>query len=191
MYLVNKIYSIIRISFEKLYSFIMKRKILSVGGNFTVFSKFILHNGQYVRIGNDFLAMNGCRIEAWDYYAGEKFLPLIEIGDNVRMNYGCHIGAINKIKIGNNVLFGSHVFVTDHNHGRCISEEMDIPPDDRKLYSKGPVIIGDNVWVGENVVILSGVTIGNGCIIGANSVVTKSVGEKCVVAGNPARVIRS
>jgi acetyltransferase-like isoleucine patch superfamily enzyme len=67
---------------------------------------------------------------------------------------------------------------------------LSIPPSERKLISKGPVIIGDNVWVGEGVAILPNVTIGRNCIIGTNSVVTKSIPENSVAAGIPAKVIK-
>ena len=60
----------------------------------------------------------------------------------------------------------------------------------RKLISKGPVIISDNVWVGEGVVILPDVSIGKNAIIGANTVVTKDVPDNAVVAGNPAKLIK-
>lgn len=52
--------------------------------------------------------------------------------------------------------------------------------------TKGPVIIGNDVWIGQNVTILSNVRIGNGAIIGAGSVVTKDVRPFAVVTGNPA-----
>lgn len=49
-------------------------------------------------------------------------------------------------------------------------------------------IIGNDVWIGDNVVILPGVKIGNGVIIGYGSIVTKSIPDYCIVAGNPARI---
>ena len=66
---------------------------------------------------------------------------------------------------------------------------MEIPPTQRPVYSKGPVIIGNNVWIGDKATILPNVSIGNGAIIAANSVVTKDVPEYCIVAGNPAKII--
>ena len=175
---------------RSLYAKSVKRKIHSVGCNFHVRKEFRIHNGQYISIGDNFNGMPGCRIEAWDEYEGERFNPTITIGDNVSMNFDCHIGAIQKVVIGNGVLFGSRVFISDHNHGRVTEEEKDIPPNKRKLHSKGSVIIEDNVWIGEGVVILPNVTVGKGSIIGANAVVTKDIVPYSVVGGNPAKVIR-
>lgn len=56
--------------------------------------------------------------------------------------------------------------------------------------SKGPIKIGNAVWIGLNVTILPGVTIGDGAIIGAGSVVTKSVDPFVIAVGNPAHTIR-
>ena len=56
--------------------------------------------------------------------------------------------------------------------------------------SKGPTILGDNVWLGANVVVTSGVTIGTRAVVGANSVVTQDVPAGTIVAGSPAKVIR-
>lgn len=56
--------------------------------------------------------------------------------------------------------------------------------------TKGPVVIGDDVWIGFRAIILSGVTIGRGAVVAAGSVVTKDVPAYTIVGGNPARVIR-
>ncbi len=55
---------------------------------------------------------------------------------------------------------------------------------------KGPVKIGNNVWIADNVIILSGVTIGNGAVIGAGAIVTKDVPAFSIAAGNPAKVVK-
>lgn len=52
-------------------------------------------------------------------------------------------------------------------------------------------IIGDNVSLGANVTIMGGVHIGNNVVVGAGSVVVKDVPDNCIVAGNPARIIRT
>ena len=151
----------------------------------------ILKGGEYITIGRNFSTRARFRNEVWDFYRGHKYNPSILIGDNVLFNFNCYIGAINKIEIGNNVLVGSNVLITDHSHGQINSEALENIPVDRPLYSKGPVIIEDNVWIGEGVAILPNVKIGKNSIIGANSVVTHSMPSNSVVAGNPAKIIKS
>jgi acetyltransferase-like isoleucine patch superfamily enzyme len=58
------------------------------------------------------------------------------------------------------------------------------------VHEKGPIVIGNDVWIGYGATILSGVTIGDGAVIGARSVVTRDVPPYCIAAGNPARVLR-
>ena len=82
---------------------------------------------------------------------------------------------------------GSNVIITDNAHGRTDKTEMQKPPKERDLYSKGKVKIGNNVWIANNVCILPGVTIGDGVIIAANSVVTKSIPDYYVAADAPAK----
>lgn len=108
------------------------------------------------------------------------------IGNNCEFGDNTHIVALNKVKIGDNVLIASKVFISDTSHGIYKDDVCDnpaIPPEERELV-KGEVSIGNNVWIGENVVILSGVTIGDGCIIGANSVITKNIPINHIVVGN-------
>jgi acetyltransferase-like isoleucine patch superfamily enzyme len=113
------------------------------------------------------------------------------IGNNVNINYDCHIACINKIIIEDNVLLGSRVFITDHFHGQINREELVIPPSLRVVSSKGSVTIGMNTWVGEGVSIMPNVKIGKNCIIGSNSVVTKSFPDNSIIGGIPARIIKN
>ena len=143
-----------------------------------------------VRIGSDFTACDGLWLGTYPKYANERYSPDVQIGNGVSLSRNCHIGAVGSVKIGNNVLMGSNILINDHAHG--VSVNTDVPRTTLPLVTKGGIEIGDNVWIGDNVCILSGVTVGKNCIIGANSVVTKSFPEEgLLIAGNPARVIRT
>lgn len=73
----------------------------------------------------------------------------------------------------------------------CIADSDSHFIDGKKEKATAPIIIGDHVWIGKNVTILKGVTIGAGAVVGAGSVVTKSVPCNVVVAGNPAKPIKT
>lgn len=132
-----------------------------------------------------------CHLIAIETYipSGQTFSPKITIGNHCYFNEYTHIAAINSIKIGNGVLTGRFVLITDHSHGNteCIAEER---PSIRPIVSKGPVVIEDNVWIGDKATICPGVHIGKNAIIGANAVVTKDVPTNAIVGGNPAKIIR-
>ena len=118
----------------------------------------------------------------------------IEIGKNVMAYHNLHIGAIDSVTIGGDVLIASGVYISDHSHGDYSSNNLQssplTPPVTRPLTSK-PIVIGDNVWIGEKVSILPGVTIGDGVIIGAGSIVTKNIPSCTIAAGIPAVVIKT
>lgn len=145
---------------------------------------------QYISIGSHVIMGSDSRLTAWDRYNAQHFTPEIVIGDNCNIGQFAHITAINRIQIGNNVLMGTKVLITDNSHGTFTRAELDTAPFDRPLYSKGAVVIDDNVWIGEKSSILPGVHIGMGAIVAANSVVTHDVPAYSVVAGVPAKVIK-
>lgn len=146
--------------------------------------------GKNIRIGKNTIVQANCILGCWIKYAGEEFSPSITIGNNCNIGEHTHISSINKITIGNGLLTGRYVYIGDNSHGEFSKEEAEIPPINRKLTTKGEIVIGDNVWIGDKVTILSGVKIGKGSIIGANAVVTKDVPPYTVVGGNPARIIK-
>lgn len=108
----------------------------------------------------------------------------IYIGNNFYANFTLTLLDVNKITIGNNVMFGPNVSIYTAGH-----------PIDKDVRNTGlefghSVTIGDNVWIGGSVVINPGVSIGNNVIIGAGSVVTKDIENDCIAFGNPAKVYR-
>ncbi|PKB17430.1 DapH/DapD/GlmU-related protein [Flavobacterium sp. 5] len=175
--------------FNQLYSMWISNYLQNKPKCFVVYPIY-LRGGKYISLGKHCGFDQRLRLDAIDEALGDFFSPEIFIGNNVSIQKDCHIGAINKIVIGNNVLLASKVYITDHYHGEINFEAISLPPAQRKLYSKGPVIIEDNVWLGEGVVVLPNVTIGANTIVGANAVVTKSIPKNSVAGGNPARVIR-
>lgn len=149
-----------------------------------------LLGAQYITIGERCNIGRSVQLTAWDKFKGQKFTPEIIIGNNCSIGEDSHITAINSIRLGNNVLLGKKILITDNAHGASSAELLDIAPNYRPLISKGPVVIDDNVWIGEKSSIMPGVHIGKGVIVAANSVVTKDVPPYCVVAGVPAKVIK-
>ncbi len=151
-----------------------------------------IHGHEYIEIGDNFSGGNNLTLECWDSYrnSGKIYKPELIIGNNVTFTSDTQISCLDKVVIGDNCLFGRYVYVSDNTHGKGDYSDLDIPPIERELSSKGPVIIGKNVWIGRCSTILSGVTIGDNAIIGANSLVNKDVPANAVVAGVPARVIK-
>ena len=155
----------------------------------------LLLGPQYIKIGSGTCFADGLFLTAWDSYPAADGLqnlgtPVMEIGE--RCNFGAynHFTCANKIIIGNGVLTGKWVTITDNSHGETDFDTLQTPPHKRKLVSKGPVIIEDNVWIGDKATVLPGVSIGKGAIVAANAVVTKDVPPYCVVAGIPAKIVK-
>lgn len=174
---------------NRCYSRIISRSLSECGSNFSIHYPAHIIGACYMRIGSNFSAFGRNRIEAIDVHNGINFHPVINIGHNVSINYNCHIACIEQIDIGDNVLMGSNIYITDHSHGFPDSISIKFHPGERVLRTKGPVIIEEDVWLGENVTILPGVRIGKGSIIGAGSVVTKHIPPYVVAVGIPAKVI--
>lgn len=113
----------------------------------------------------------------------------IIIGNNVGIS-GTTINATTTITIGDNTIIGSGCLITDTDSHPILAAERNFP--DWPKYTKSkPIVIGKNVFIGARSIVLKGVTIGDGAVVGAGSVVTKDVPANTIVAGNPARVIKT
>ena len=137
--------------------------------------------------GEFFLSANPAyakyKIGQWSYGTPEVY----SWGEGAHLIIGkyCSIAAGVKIYLG-----GEHRtdWVTTYPFNVIDSASRTIPGHPK---TKGNVVVENDVWIGNEAVILSGVTLGNGCVVGARSVVTKSVPPYTIVAGNPAKVIRT
>ena len=175
-----------------IYKGYLSRAFAAYGGGNAEINPFLLMlvGAKYIEVGKDVYIGKNVQLTAWDVVNGVQYSPQIVIGNGSAIGDGSQVTAINKIIIGNNVLTGKYVLITDNAHGKSESEIIEKAPLAREMYSKGPVIIEDNVWIGEKASIMPNVHIGFGSIIAANSVVTKNVPPKCVVGGCPAKVIK-
>lgn len=146
---------------------------------------------KFITIGENSDFQSGSYITVWCRYKEQKFKPTLKVGNNCHVGACNHITCINRIEIGDGFVSGKWVTITDNNHGDSNCDHLQMPVSQRPIISKGPVLIGKNVWVGDKATILPGVTIGDGVIVGANSVVTKDIPSYCVACGNPARIIKT
>lgn len=188
MNIINKISRL----YNKMLWKIISGKFAHVGVNCRVGRGFWIREPEYISIGDNFEAGDNISIHAWKNYKGKisQNDPKICIGNNVSMTQGCGISCLNEVIIGDGVLLGVNTFITDNAHGDMSKDTLSIPPNQRELYSKGSVRIGNNAWIGRNVCVMPNVTIGEGAIIGANAVVTHDIPAYAVAAGVPARVIK-
>ena len=123
----------------------------------------------------------------------------IAIGEYCFIGENTRIWSAKGIKIGDRVLISYNVSIHDSNDHPIDSELRS--EHFKEILFRGHVAsidlnekeikIEDDAWIGFNATILKGVTVGKGAIVGASSVVTKDVPPYTVVAGNPARIVKT
>lgn len=158
-------------------------------GNSRIAEGVTILGGANISIGSNCFIGKNSALTVWKEESEEEH-PEIIIGNNVSIGAFNHITCTNKIEIHDGVLTGKFVTITDNNHGNTDYESLLLMPNNRKVVSKGPVVIGNNVWIGDKATILSGIIIGESAVIAANAVVTKNVPAYSVVGGNPAKIIK-
>jgi acetyltransferase-like isoleucine patch superfamily enzyme len=128
-------------------------------------------------------------IEAITRYGGQRFTPQIVIGRDVAIGRHLTLTATHRVEIGDGCLLSEGVYVSDTAHDVIGFSEQPLPQ--RGLVFKGAVSIGPRCFLGYRACVLPGVTLGEGCVVGAHAVVTHSFGPGSVVAGVPARLVRT
>ena len=192
--------------FQVVRGYILKLRVSSSGIIFCG-KRVIIHHAYQFKAGENLILEEGVFISALSsngIIAGNnvtiaKFAILtctgviankgvgIRIGNNSAVGAQSFLGGQGGITIGNDVIMGPQVKIFSENHNY---EHKDILIRKQGESRKG-VTIGDNCWIGAGVIILDGVSLGQGCVVAAGSVVTKSIADNSIVAGIPAKVIKS
>ena len=135
-----------------------------------------------ISIGND------CQFDEYSHLLATPHSKLI-IGNRVRLSNGfTHIiCSFDEIIIEDDCLIAAFVMIVNGNHGY---HDITIPIKNQDSFSSGKIHIKRGCWIGRGACILGGVTIGENSVVGANAVVTESVPPYCVVAGNPAKIVK-
>lgn len=163
-------------------------RYISVGRNFIAedFSEIQGLSRQGIKFGDRVTVGRFAMIRPSGYYGGEIGEGLV-VGNNSNIGAYCYIGCSGLIRIGNNVMMSPRVslYAENHNYDDATSDMKS------QGVTREQITIEDDCWITSHTVILAGVTIGRGSIIAAGSVVTKDMPPYSIVAGVPAKVIRS
>lgn len=139
-------------------------------------SQLIINKGSHLIIKDDFSLYQGASI-----YLAPNATMVIKGKSFVNTN--TIINCFERIEIGLGTFIGDDVRIQDSDNHIIIEHGAE-----KKMTA--PILIGDHCWIGKNAIILKGVKIGNGAIVAAGSVVVKDVPDACLVAGNPAKIIK-
>jgi acetyltransferase-like isoleucine patch superfamily enzyme len=108
----------------------------------------------------------------------------ISVGRNVFVNQNCTFYDLGGLDIADDVMIGPNVSILTTGHP--------LEPAQRRAVTIGkPIVIGRNAWIAAGATIIGGVTVGENSVVAAGAVVTRDVPPNTLVAGNPARVVRS
>lgn len=108
----------------------------------------------------------------------------IRVGRNVFVNQNCTFYDLGGLDIGDDVMIGPNVSLITAGHP--------LEPSQRRAVTIGkPIVIERNVWIAAGATVIGGVTVGENTVVAAGSVVTRDVPPNTLVAGNPARIVRT
>lgn len=170
------------------------RENLVLGKNWLIFGVLKISNKGIIKIGDNFRANSG---QEYNPIGGDDTIRLVcgvnaslVIGNNVSLSNStivCH----NEITIEDNVGIGGNCKIWDTDFHSLDAKIRFTEFDRNENVSTKKILIKRNAFIGSSVIILKGVTIGGNSIVGAGSVVTKSIPDNQIWAGNPAKYIKN
>ena len=133
------------------------------------------------------------------YFSGKSYIafctsvhdcPELIIGDSTFIGHGCSLLTAQSVKIGNHCLIAGEVIIRDYDGHPIdyLDRRQRRPISDHHI---DPIVVEDDAWIGHRATILKGTTVGARSIVAAESVVTRDVPPDCIVAGNPAKIIKT
>ena len=157
--------------------------IIEISGGARIESPLIIMNGR----NNKLLIGKNCRIRKRTIFRIDGDYVTISIGDNTTLQHDDIMVAQHAdIHIGKDCMFSNNI------HIRSSDSHPIYDNDTEELINKDKEVnIGNHVWLAANCKILKGCVIEDGSVIGAHSIVTKHVPANVIVAGNPARIVKS
>jgi len=212
-YKLDKRYSLRQLSmilwhrfFQVLRGFFIKLRISSSGVVFCG-ARVVVQHGYQFSAGKNLILEEGVHISALsengivlgDNVTIAKYAVLlctgviankgtgIRVGNNSAIGAHSYLGGQGGITIGDDVIMGPHVKIFSENHNYSLPDVLIR----KQGESRKGVTIGDNCWIGGGAILLDGVSISRGCVVAAGAVVTRSLPENSIVAGIPARIIKS
>lgn len=180
MNIFHRVFTKVKNTYKKFY---YRSKFKKFGNNSYIIQPLVIRGHKNIIIEDNVII------------AHQVWLNATTINDNpciLKIGAGCNIGHYNHISATGEVIFeeevltADKVYISDHLHAY---EDISVSILKQPILQKNFVRIGKGSWIGENVCII-GSSIGKHCIIGANAVVTKNIGDYCVAAGNPAKIIK-
>ena len=197
-----------RMGWALLRGFAWRWRFRKIKGLFLVGRGVTLRQARHIEAGKNFILQDHCEVNGLsqkglifgdkvtigsyaiirptNLYGGEAGVGL-KMGNNSNIGPYSYIGCSGYIEIGNNVMISPRVSIYSENHNFDYTDRPMIEQGVTRSFVK----IEDDCWIAANSVILAGVTIGKGSVVAAGSIVTKDVPPYSIVAGNPAKVIKS
>lgn len=169
------------------YAPLLRRQARSVGKNLVLYEDIPKTFGNLViELGNR-VTLSGAQV--W-FACGDETPKLIRIGDDSYIGFAAELFSGSEIVIGKHVLIANHVLLNGY-------DGHPLDPFERAA-GRGPgaggfgaIQIGDYAWIGSKAIVLKNVSIGRGAVVASGAVVTRDVPDLTVVAGNPAKPIRT